>query len=252
VRGEGASDALTISAWLARRLQHRPDSRDIIDQLAEQHTLPMAAEGLRILADAMRLAVRDQRAEQPTSWQWLEHCLKSSAHTSLTTYTAATPDRPSRTPERRQPPPHEEALHFKLSAADDGVRVVWRPAQALQQRMAAAHTLREESMLSSHRGTAFTLVIRHDDSEWLWQFARQLMTRTGIRPVLFRDPHTLELRFTPRDVPELGRELDAFRDHVRDGRMTLSAPAADLEILDGPVYTLANLLSDMPFGRDEA
>ncbi|MFE3495069.1 hypothetical protein ACFXOS_18690 [Streptomyces sp. NPDC059175] len=92
-------------------------------------------------------------------------------------------------------------------------------------------------------------MIRHRDAEWLWQFARQLMTRTGIGPVLFRDPRTLELRLTPRDVPEIGRELDVFRDHTRDGRMTLSVPEADLEILDSPVYQLADLLG-MQFGLD--
>ncbi|MEV4444657.1 hypothetical protein [Streptomyces mirabilis] len=249
IRGEGASDALAISAWLANHAQSRSDSRDFIDQLAEHRTLPMAAEGLRILADAMPLAARDRR-ERPASWGWLEHSLSSSAHTALTTYTAETPDRPSRTPDRRQPPPHEESMRFTLSAADGGAHVAWEPAEALRQRLVAAHTLREERMLSTHRGTeAFTLVIRHRDAEWLWRFARQLMTLTGIRPVLFRDPHTLELRLTPRDVPEIGRELDAFRDHTRDGRMTLSVPEVDLEVLDGPVYQLANLL-DMPFGRD--
>ncbi|MGW7133425.1 hypothetical protein ACWGIA_34530 [Streptomyces bobili] len=250
-RGEGASDTLAISAWLAHHAQSRRDSREVIDQLAEQRMLPMAAEGLRILADAIYLAVRDRR-ERPAAWQWLEHCLSSSAHTALTTYTAETPDRPSRTPERRQHPPHEESLRFTLSAADDGAHVDWEPAQALQHRMVAAHTLREESMLSSPRGTAaFTLLIRHRDAEWLWRFARDLMTRTGVRPVLFRDPHTLELRLTRRDVPEIGRELDAFRDHAQEGRMTLSIVEADLEIPDSPVYQLANLLPDMPFGRDE-
>ncbi|MER6370730.1 hypothetical protein ABT255_20510 [Streptomyces mirabilis] len=252
-RGEGASDVLAISAWLAHHGQPRPDSRDIVDLLAEQRTLPMAAEGLRILADAARFVARGHSAERSAPWHWLEHYLNSSAHTALTTYTAQTPDRPTRAPDRRQLPPHEETLQFKLSAADDGPRVVWEPAEALQHRLVAANALREESMRSSRRGrTASTLVIRHRDADWLWQFARQLMTQMGIQPVLFRDPHTLVLRLTPRDVPEFGRELDAFSDHTRDGRMTLSVPAAELEILDGPIYQLTTLLPDMPFGRDDA
>lgn len=250
--GEGMSDLLAVGVWLAHRTQRRFDSSSVIEQLAESHTLPMAAEGLRILADTMRLLARDRRGERPTSWRWLEHCLNSSAHTALTTYTAQSPDQPTRAPARRRPPPHEESLHFKLAPAGDGARIDWQPAYALQQRMAAAQALREPDEPGTHRGsTAFTLIIRHREPEWLWQFARQLMTRTDIRPILFRDTHTLELRLTARDIDYVGQELNAVRDHVDEGRMTLSIPGAEYEIHGSLAGRLEEQLPGMRLGHGD-
>ncbi|MYU09524.1 hypothetical protein GTZ78_02160, partial [Streptomyces sp. SID8361] len=247
--GEGMSDVLTIGIWLAHRTQRHVDNRSVIEHLAESRTMPMAAEGLRILADTMQLLAQDRRGERPASWRWLEHCLNSSAHTALTTYTAQSPDQPTRAPARRLPPPHEESLHFKLAPAGDGPRIDWQPAYALQQRMAAAQAWREPDPLRTHRSpAAFTLIIRHRDPEWLWQFARQLMSRTDIRPVLFRDTHTLELRLTARDVVDMGRELNAIRDHVSDGRMTLSVPGAEYDIQGSLASQLEDLLPGMRLG----
>lgn len=249
VRGEGAPDILIIRAWLAQYDQSLRASRGIIDQLAEERTLPMAAEGLRILADAIRLLGRDHR-EPPSPWHWLERCLSSSAHTALTTYTANAPDLPSRIPRRRQRPPAEGHLRFKLKPADDGTSVTWQPMQAFRPQMVAAEAMHDEIRPSSGRATAgFTLVIRHPDANLLWQFAQRLMTHTEIRPMVFTGLHTLELRLTSRDVPEIVRQLAPFRDDARAGRMTLSVPGADLEILDSPVTQLTDLLPEIPFER---
>ncbi|WP_327381899.1 MULTISPECIES: hypothetical protein [unclassified Streptomyces] len=250
--GEGVADILAIRLWLAHRTRRRFDIRSVVEQLAEDRTLPMAAEGLRILADAMRLFAPDRRSERLASWQWLEHCFNSSAHTALTTYTAQSPDQPTRAPARRLPPPHEESLHFKLSPDGDGAHINWLPARALQQRMVAAQTWREPDMVGTHRSSAtFTLIIRHRDPEWLWQFARQLMTRTDIRPALFRDTHTLELRLTPRDVADMGRELNTIREHVSDGRMTLSVPGVEYDVQGGLVGQLEDLLPGLRLGRGD-
>lgn len=249
--GEGTSDILAISAWLAHRTQSRLDSRDVIDQLAESHTLPMAAEGLRILADVIRLLAQDRHAERPTSWQWIEHCLNSSAHTALTTYTAQTPDQPTRAPARRVPPPHEGSLHFRLVPASDGARIHWQPAHVFQEQIASAAPRERDDLRTPHGPAGFTLIIRHRDAEWLWRFARELMTRTEIGPVLFRDTLTLELRFTIRDIADIRRELNAVHDHVRDGRMTLSVPSAEQDIPGGPVNQLADLLPGVRLTRDD-
>lgn len=249
--GEGTSDVLAIGAWLDHRTKSRFDSRGVINQLGESRTLPMAAEGLRILADAVRLLTRDGRAERPASLRWLEHCLNSSANTALTTYTAQTPDQPTRTPARRLPPPHEGYLHFKLAPVGDGARIDWQPAHALQQRV-AAHVPHDPDGVRTLPGPAvFTLIIRHRDSEWLWRFARELMTRTEIRPVLFRDTLTLELRLMIRDIADMRRELDAVGDHLRDGRMTLSVPGTEHGIRGGLPDRLADLLPGVRLMRDD-
>ncbi|OKK18473.1 hypothetical protein AMK16_19500 [Streptomyces sp. CB00455] len=249
--GEGVADSLAIGLWVAHRTRRRFDIRSVVEQLADDRTLPMAAEGLRILADTMRLA-RDRRSERPASWRWLEHCLNSSAHTALTTYTAQSPEQPTRAPARRLPPPHEESLHFKLVPAGDGAHINWQPARALQQRMVAARAWHDPDAPLTHRSPmAFTLIIRHRDPEWLWHFARQLMTRTDIRPVLFRDTHILELRLTSRDVAAMGRELEAIREHVSDGRMTLSIPGVEDDIQSGLAGQLADLLPGMRLGRGD-
>ncbi|WP_437077482.1 hypothetical protein [Streptomyces sp. enrichment culture] len=246
------SDVLAIGIWLAHRTQRRFDNHSVIEYLAESRTLPMAAEGLRILADAMRLLTQNRHGERPTSWRWLEHCLNSSAHTALTTYTGQSPDQPTRAPARRLPPPHEESLHFKLAPASEGARIDWQPTHALQQRMAASQARREPDALRPHRSpAAFTLIIRHRDPEWLWQFARQLMSRTNIRPVVFSDTHTLELRITARDVEDMVRELSAIRDHVSDGRMTLNVPGSEYDLQGGLAGQLEDRLSGMRLGRGD-
>ncbi|WP_409470575.1 hypothetical protein [Streptomyces sp. HC307] len=250
--GEGMSDVLAIGIWLAHRTQRRFDSHSVIEHLTESRTLPMAAEGLRILADAMQLLTQDRQGERPASWRWLEQCLNSSAHTALTTYTAQSPDQPTRAPARRLPPPHEESLHFKLAPAGEGARIDWQPANALQQRMVAAQAWREPDTLRPHRSpAAFTLIIRHRDPEWLWQFARQLMSRTNIRPVVFSDTHTLELRITARDIEDMGRELSDIRDHVSDGRMTLNVPGAEYDIQGGLAGQLEDRLPGVRLGRGD-
>ncbi|WP_143660263.1 MULTISPECIES: hypothetical protein [unclassified Streptomyces] len=250
--GEGLADALTIRLWLAHRTRRRFDIRRVVEQLADDRTLPMAAEGLRILADTMRLLTQDRRNGRLASRRWLEHCFNSSVHTSLTTYTAQSPDQPTRAPARRLPPPHEESLHFKLAPDGDGAQINWQPARALQQRMVAAHAWRDPDTVGTRPGSrTFTLIIRHRDPEWLWHFARQLMTRTDIRPVLFHDTHTLELRLTPRDVAEIGRELNAIREHVSDGRMTLSVPEVEYDVQGGLVGQLEDLLPGLRLVRGD-
>ncbi|MER7916424.1 MULTISPECIES: hypothetical protein [unclassified Streptomyces] len=250
--GEGMSDVLAIEIWLAHRTQRRFDSHSVIERLTESHTLPMAAEGLRILADAMRLLAQERHGERPASWRWLEHCLNSSAHTALATYTGQSPDQPTRAPARRLPPPHEESLRFKLAPAGEGARIDWQPTYAFQQRMAAAQAWREPDTLRPHRGpAAFTLIIRHRDPEWLWQFARQLMSRSNIRPMVFSDAHTLELRITAEDVELMGRELGAMRDQVSDGRMTLNVPEAEYDLQGGLAGRLEDRLSGMRLGRGD-
>ncbi|MFE3547424.1 hypothetical protein ACFXN2_02005 [Streptomyces kronopolitis] len=250
--GEGASDIRAVATWLAQRTQSRFDSRDLIDRLAESRTLPMAAEGLHILAGDVRRLTQDRRTEWPTSWRWLEHCLNSSAHTALTTYTADAPDHPTRAPRRRVPPPHEESLHFKLAPASDGARIQWQPTHALEQQMVATQAWRGSDVLHTHRSTGtFTLIIRHREPEWLWHFARQLMTRTEVRPIVFRDIQTLELRLTERDLTDISRELNAVGDHVRNEWMTLSASGAEEAMEDSAVSRLADLLPGLHLTGDD-
>ncbi|MBT2456500.1 hypothetical protein [Streptomyces sp. ISL-86] len=252
VTGEGMADVLAIRIWLALRTQDRSDSHGVLEQLAESRTLPMASEGLHILSAAMRLLAQDRRSEGPDSWRWLKHYLNSSAHTALTTYTAQSPDQPSRAPARRLPPPHEESMRFKLAPAVDGAHIDWQPARALQQRMVAAQAWREPDALGTHHSpAAFTLIICHREPEWLWHFARQLMTRTDIRPVLFRDTHTLELRLTARDIEDMERELNAIRDHVSDGRMTLSISRAEYDIEGGLAGQLEDRLPGIHLGHGD-
>ncbi|MFJ9216608.1 hypothetical protein ACIRJL_10780 [Streptomyces sp. NPDC102383] len=196
--GPARIDVLAVEAWLARR---RGDSRDlawVLAQLSDARGAPLLSEGLDLLA--AELARPGLESQAPEPGEDLRHVLtpylRASLPSSLSSFTAAHPERPE--PRASKGPRPGNSLPFRVDADASDLRIQWRvlsgsPPHGRQYRLAAERpALPHEPglMVSEPEGLHEWLIVEDEDPMVLWQLSRRVLDEgmtTGVSLVPGRD-----------------------------------------------------------------
>ncbi|MFF7469917.1 hypothetical protein [Streptomyces sp. NPDC008092] len=196
--GAARIDLLAVDAWLARR---RGDSRDlgwVLARLAEARGAPLLSEGMDLLAAELARPGLESQALDPGEAlrRLLAPYLRASLPSSLSSFTAAHPERPEpRAPKGTRP---GNSLPFHVEADASALQIRWRvlsgaTARGRDYELAAAESAmpREPGlMVSEPEGLREWLIIEDEDPMVLWRLARRLLDEgatTGVSFVPGRD-----------------------------------------------------------------
>ncbi|MEV6395266.1 hypothetical protein AB0M39_10885 [Streptomyces sp. NPDC051907] len=195
--GSARVDVLAVDAWLARRRGGSRDLAWVLARLADARGAPLLSEGLDLLAAELARPLLESQAPEPGEAlrRLLAPYLRASLPSSLSSFTAAHPERPEpRAPKGARP---GNSLPFHVEADASALRIEWRvlsgaPPQGRDYGLAAERALPRVPglMVSEPEGLHEWLIIEDEDPMVLWQLARRLLDEgatTGVSFVPGRD-----------------------------------------------------------------
>ncbi|MFF6809126.1 hypothetical protein ACFZAG_04410 [Streptomyces sp. NPDC012403] len=181
--GPARIDVLAVEAWLARR---RGDSRDlawVLARLSDVRGAPLLSEGLDLLAAELARPGLESQAPEPGEAlrRLLAPYLRASLPSSLSSFTAAHPERPE--PRASKGPRPGDSLPFQVDADASDLRIQWRvlsgaPPHDRDYGLAAeraALSREPDLMVSEPEGLHEWLIVEDEDPMLLWRLARRLL-----------------------------------------------------------------------------
>ncbi|MFD5969314.1 hypothetical protein ACFWGR_24365 [Streptomyces sp. NPDC060311] len=196
--GPARIDVLTIDAWLARRRGEWRDLASTLAQLAEAGGTPLVAEGLDLLAAELARPPLEPRAPHPGEalHRVLAPYLRASVPSSLSSFTAAHPERPEPRAPKKAPPGN--SLPFHVEADASALQIQWRvlssaPVHGRHYGLAADESALPHEprlMAIAPEEDREWLIIEDEDPMVLWRLARRLLDEgvtTGVSLVPGRD-----------------------------------------------------------------
>ncbi|MEU4166117.1 hypothetical protein AB0F46_04425 [Streptomyces sp. NPDC026665] len=249
--GPAQIDVLAVDAWLARR---RGDSRGLaraLGQLAEARGTPLLSEGMDLLAAELTRPRLDSQPQEPGDAlrRLLAPYLRASLPSSLSSFTAAHPERPEpRAPKEGRP---ENSLPFHVEADASTLQIQWRVLSGAPQRVrdydfAAELLLPPEPALMVNEPERLHqwLIVEDEDPMVLWRLARRLLDEGATAGVSFvpgRDAIAVALPGL-----EAGRVAAVLASLQRQGlvqRLELSVGDARRELRIGDAVEAERILS---------
>ncbi|MFJ4536579.1 hypothetical protein ACIP39_11460 [Streptomyces tibetensis] len=228
-------DVLAVDAWLARRQGEWRDLAEILDRLADYGRAPLAAEGLDLLAaDLIRPA--PQSGPEERLRRLLTPYLRASLPSSLTSFTAAHPQKPMHRPPQGAPP--GRPLPFRVEKNTNALRIQWRvlrhePTEG-EEYAVAAHSLPPDKpglRVSAPEGRNEWLIVEHEDPMVLWWLSHRLLEEgvtAGISLVPGRNAVAVAL--PERGVGPLAVLLPSLLREGRVRRLGLSVRGRRLQL----------------------